>query len=188
MDMWVPFKNAVEELIPNARIIYDKFHVAKYLNKAVDDTRKEEVKKDSELKGTKYIFLKNKESWTQKQSAKFESINSANLVTAKAWQLKENFKGFYFQGTAKDCLNYFGEWYLDTINSGIKYMIKVADTLLKHLDGIIPAALTGYTNSVAENLNSQIQVVKTVGKGFANPNAYRNAILFFQGKLNLFPL
>ena len=52
---------------------------------------------------SKYIFLKNKESWTQKQSAKFESINSANLVTAKAWQLKENFKGFYFQGTAKEC-------------------------------------------------------------------------------------
>ena len=119
---------------------------------------------------------------------KFESINSANLVTSKAWLLKENFKGFYLQYTNMACLNYFKEWYSDTIKSGIMNMVKVADTLLKHLDGIIPAAITGYTNSIAENLNSQIQVVKTVGRGFANPNAYRNAILFFQGKLNLFPL
>ena len=188
MDMWEPFKKAANILIPNVDIIYDKFHVSKYLNKAVDNTRKDEVKKHQELKGSKYIFLKNKENWTSQQVVKFESINNANLRTSKAWQLKENFKGFYLQDTVKACLNYFGEWYLDTIESGIKNMIKVADTLLKHLNGMIPAAITGYTNSVAENLNSQIQVVKTVGRGFANPNAYRNAILFFQGKLNLFPL
>jgi len=188
MDMWKPFKTAVNILAPNADVIYDKFHISKYLNKAVDNTRKEEVKKTKELKGSKYIFLKNKEYWTQQQLTKFESINSANLVTSKAWLLKENFKGFYLQYTNMACLNYFKEWYSDTIKSGIMNMVKVADTLLKHLDGIIPAAITGYTNSIAENLNSQIQVVKTVGRGFANPNAYRNAILFFQGKLNLFPL
>ena len=188
MDMWKPFKTAVNTLIPYANIVYDKFHISKYLNKGVDDTRKDEVKKHKELKGAKYIFLKNKKYWSQQQLVKFEAINSANLVTSKAWQLKENFKGFYLQDTVNECIKYFGEWYSDTVQSGIKNMVKVADTLLKHLDGIIPAAITDFTNSVAENINSQIQVVKTVGRGFANPNAYRNAILFFQGKLNLFPL
>lgn len=67
-------------------------------------------------------------------------------------------------------------------------MVKVADTLLNHLKGVINSAVYEYTNSVAENLNSQIQVIKSVGRGFANVNAYRNAILFFQGKLYMYPL
>jgi transposase len=188
MDMWKPFKIAANTLIPQADIVYDKFHITKYLNKGLDDTRKDEVKKHVELKNSKYIFLKNSEKWNRNQLVKFESINRANLATSKAWQLKENFKGFYLQYSRKECLIYFERWYINTIKSGLKHMIKVADTLLKHLKGITAAAVTGFTNSIAENLNSQIQVVKTVGRGFANPNAYRNAILFFQGKLNLMPL
>lgn len=68
-----------------------------------------------------------------------------------------------------------------------KFYISPKGFYIAGFGGINPAAITGYTNSIAENLNSQIQVIKTVGRGFANPNSYRNAILFFQGKLNLFP-
>jgi transposase len=67
-------------------------------------------------------------------------------------------------------------------------MLKVADTMLRHIEGIVNSALTDITNSIAEGINSQIQVVKTVARGFANVEGYRNAILFFQGKLKLFPL
>ena len=188
MDMWKPFKAAAEVLTPQADIIYDKFHVSKYLNKGVDQVRRKEVKKHEELRGSKYVFLKNKENWTEHNLIKFQSINSINLATSKAWQLKENFKGFYMQHNKEQCLSYFKQWYTNVIESKIKPMEKVATTLLTHLEGILAAALTGLTNSVAENLNAQIQVVKTVGRGFANPNAYRNAILFFQGKLNMSPL
>ena len=65
-------------------------------------------------------------------------------------------------------------------------MIKVADTMLKHLKGIVNAAVTDITNSIAENLNAQIQVVKSIARGYANANSYRNAILFFQGNLKMF--
>ena len=74
--MWKPFKAPANILVPEAEIIYDKSHITKDLNKAVDDTRKDEVKKRGELKGCKYIFLKNTENWTEQQMVKFESINS----------------------------------------------------------------------------------------------------------------
>lgn len=188
MDMWQPFMKAVEEIIPQAEIVHDKFHTSKYLNKAVDDVRKQEVENEELLKNTKYIFLKNKADWTDLQTLKFEEINKINLITSQAWHLKENFKGIYEQGKKELCLKYFEQWYIDTIKSGIKKMIKVADTMLNHLEGIVNSAVWYITNSVAENLNSQIQVVKSVGRGFANVNGYRNSILFFQGKLMLFPL
>jgi len=188
MDMWQPFMNAVEEFLPQADIAHDKFHTSKYLNKGVDDTRKQEVKKQEELKNTKYIFLKNKASLTESQIQKFEEINQINLATSQAWHIKENFKGIYNQGSKSLCLKYFKEWYESALNSGINQMIKVADTMLKHLKGIVNSAVTTITNSAAENLNSQIQVVKSVARGFANVEGYRNSILFFQGKLELYPL
>lgn len=188
MDMWKPYMKAVEEVIPNANIIHDKFHTAKYLNKAVDDVRKEEVKKQDVLKNSKYVFLKNKEDWTDKEILKFEDVNQINLVTSQAWQIKENFKGIYNQGSKQRCLTYFKDWYKDNLETGIKQMIKVADTMLNHLKGIVNSAVYEITNSVAENLNSQIQVVKSVARGFANVKGYRRSILFFQGKLNMYSL
>jgi transposase len=43
MDMWQPYMKAVEEIMPQADIAHDRFHTAKYLNKAVDDVRKQEI-------------------------------------------------------------------------------------------------------------------------------------------------
>ena len=187
MDMWQSYMTAVEEVIPQADIAHDRFHTSKYLNNAVNDVRKQEVGEKVLLKNTKYIFLKNKKNWTEAQALKFEEINQINLKTSQAWLIKENFKGIYEQGRKELCLEYFKQWYISILDANIDPMIKVADTLLRHLKGIVNSAVSDITNSMAENLNSQIQVVKSVGRGFANVNGYRNSILFFQGKLSLFP-
>jgi len=102
--------------------------------------------------------------------------------------MKESFKGIYGQDTRVLCLSNFKQWYTEVIESGIEQMVRVADTLLNHLKGIVNAAFGGITNSMAENLNSRIQVVKSVGRGYKSVSGYRNAILFFQGNLSLYPL
>jgi transposase len=186
MDMWKAFMVAVEDVIPNADIVHDKFHTAKYLNNAVDEVRKSEVGEQIILKNSKYLFLTNPENWTEFQTLKFEEINQVNTVTSQAWLIKENFKEIYNQGRKELCLTFFDLWYKNVLDSGIKQMIKVAGTMLNHLKGIINSAVTKITNSGAENINSQIQVVKSVARGFSNINGYRNAILFFQGNLSLF--
>ena len=187
MDMWKAYITTVERLLPHSDIAHDRFHTAKYLNKGVDETRKKEVVKQGELKNTKYIFLKDKATLSPAQLLKFEEIDQINLATSRAWHIKENFKGIYGQANKMLCLEYFREWYKSVLDSGIGPMMKPADTMLAHLNGIVNSAVTSITNSAAENLNSQIQVVKSVARGFANVDGYRNAILFFQGKLELFP-
>ena len=187
MDMWKPYMKAVEELMPQASILHDKFHVMCYLNKGVDEVRKGEVKSEEILKKTKYIFLKNKESWSPGQELKFNEINEINLHTAKAWHMKENFKGIFFQETKYKCFMFFKEWYKDVLQSNLKPMIKAADTILRHIEGIANYAIHYCTNAIAEELNSEIQVLKVIGRGFKNFTNYRNAILFFNAKLNLSP-
>jgi transposase len=188
MDMWKPYINSVNELLPSADIVHDKFHIAKYLNKGVDEVRKSEAKENKELKHSKYLLLKNKENWTECQKIKFQEINEINLKTADAWRMKENFKEIYNCWTPSNCLSFFKDWYINVVDSEIKQMVSVADTLLRNLGGIVNAALSKLSNSMAENLNSKIQIVKSVARGYRNISAYRNAILFFNGNLELAPL
>lgn len=78
MDMWQAFINVAKKLFPNAKICRDPYHLVQHLNKAVDKTRIREVKTQNELKNTKYLFLKDKASFTDKQQMKFDAISKAN--------------------------------------------------------------------------------------------------------------
>jgi len=42
MDMWKPFRNATNARAPQAAILFDKFHIMKHLNDALDKVRKAE--------------------------------------------------------------------------------------------------------------------------------------------------
>lgn len=188
MDMWEAYRLGVENTLPNADISHDNFHIKKYLNKGVDETRKEEVKKHQELKNSKYVMLKNKENMSEKQRDKFDSINAINLKTSQAWRIKENFKQLYFMTNYEQCRTFFTNWYEDIIESEIKPMLKVADTLLNHITGVINAALKGKSNSISENINSKIQIIKATSRGFKTFEGYRNSLLFFLGGLDVSPL
>jgi transposase len=188
MDMWKAYMAAAKEILPQAAIIHDKFHTAKYLNKGVDEVRKVETKAEILLKNTKYLYLKDPRGWSNEEAFKFEEIDAINLKTSIAWRIKENFKEIYTIGNWYVCKDFFEKWYKNVLESKLKPMIQVADTLLRHLEGILNSAVHSVSNSIAENINSQIQIVKSVARGFANFKGYQNAVLFFQGKLNLFPL
>ena len=62
MDMWKPFRNSVMNNAPQARIIYDKFHIMRHLSKALDEVRRSEYKRlsgqdRSYIKGQRYTLL-----------------------------------------------------------------------------------------------------------------------------------
>jgi transposase len=106
--------------------------------------------------------------------------------------LKNNFTSLdYFIciiiGVQKKCINYFKNWCINVVNSQIRPMITAADTILNHIESVINVAVTLMSNAIAENINSKIQIIKDVGIGYKNINGYRNAILFFNGNLELIP-
>ncbi len=80
------FIKGVEENLPNATITFDKYHIMKIINTAVDDVRKAEVKEQSLLRGQKYIFLKNRKNLTEAQQKSLKAIEAMprlNLKTVK---------------------------------------------------------------------------------------------------------
>lgn len=91
------FRKGVPEHLPNGEITFDKFHIVKIINKAVDTVRKEEVNENAILKKTKYIFLKNESNLTKKEKKKLKEIKMSkmNLKTERALRIRTAFQSVY---------------------------------------------------------------------------------------------
>lgn len=160
--------------------------MVKYLNKGIDDTRKKEVKTEPLLKKAKYVMLKNSENLTGKQKVKFMEINQANLLTARAWKMKENFMEIFQKDSVADASAFFDRWYENVVKSNIGPMKKAAKTLRNYKNGIINILIYNITNGRAERFNGAIQKLNHVAQGYRNFGSLRCAILFFNGDLDLF--
>ena len=95
IDMSPAFIAGVSEQFPEAGITFDKFHVIQALNKAQDEVRRTEQKKNPLLTSSRYIWLKNPENLTAKQKEQLETLRHENLKTAKVYQMKMNFRDIY---------------------------------------------------------------------------------------------
>jgi transposase len=188
LDMWEAFISVAKEKLPEAEIVHDKFHLVKYLNEAIDKVRRREVKEHDELKKSRSALLKNKENLTEKQRIKFEEIRAANFEVSRAWEARENFKEVFKNASLEESESIFWEWYKSVQTTAIKEVIKVAETFSEHLRGVLNAMTSSLSNAMAERLNGKIQLLKTVARGYRKFENFRSAILFFYGKLSLFPL
>jgi transposase len=193
MDMWEGFIRATRRVLPKADIVFDRFHIAKYLNDAVDKTRIAEHRKllksgDDSLKGSKQFWGYRKDNLSEKQNAKYGHLLDMNLETSKVWALKETFRGFFELSDIQEGREFFENWDADVQELGNRHLRKVAKTLRHYYHGLEAYLKHKSTNATAEGLNAMIQEIKTVARGFRTFEAFRIAILFFLGKLELNPL
>jgi len=189
MDMWEAFMGACKEVMPEADIVHDKFHIVGYLSDAVDTCRKKEVKYNELLLHSKYALLKNQENQTANQRVIFNDIMDSNLYTAQAWAMSNQFKE-----TVLNCQQmveataYFDMWMDKAAQLKIPSITKLSKTLDKHKEGILNYVKHKITNALAERVNGMIQNIKSIGRGYRTFENLRSAILFFNGKLELHSL
>ncbi|GHV88674.1 hypothetical protein AGMMS50267_10340 [Spirochaetia bacterium] len=192
MDFWQAFINGAIEHLPNADIVHDKFHIMKYMNEAVDKVRRTEHArrkklKDDTLTGTKYLFLKNRENFTDKQREKFTSLNINQLAVGRAWNRRELLQKMWDCETEEEAREYFKRWYFSATHSRLQPVIAVAKMIKRFFENIVTYFKHRISNAFAEGMNSVIQNIKSTARGFRSFENYRTAILFFCGGLDLLP-
>ena len=192
MDMAGYYAAAARAALPQAAIVHDKFHIAKHLGEAVDQVRRRENKEllqegDATLKGSRQLWLYNPQNMSAEKRASFAQLKDLNLKVARAWAIKELFTelwNYSYEGSAR---KFFKKWFGWASRSQLRPMIKVARMLQAHLDNILTYLRHPITNAVTEGLNSKIQAIKANARGFRSFLNYRTRILFFCGKLSLYP-
>jgi transposase len=193
VDMWEPFIQTIQTQVPDADIVHDKFHVSKYLGEAVDKVRRQEHKEllaqgDETLKGTRQLWLYNPQNFSPEQAEEFSALKDLHLKVARAWAAKELFSKFWEYQEEGWARRFFKDWFGWVSRSRLKPVVDVAQMLKRHLDNLLTYLKHHITNAVTEGLNSKIQSLKSAARGFRNFRNYRIRILFFCGKLNLYPL
>lgn len=186
MDMWEPYMLAAKEHFPDAMVCHDMFHLVTYLNNAVNDVRKREVRKATELRRTKFLFLKDTANLTDREKVRFETIKGANYEVSKAWRIKEDFRDIMHAANSRaSAAALLVMWRNEAVRAGIPEITKVANMFYQHIHGVVNAMALGRNTGRAERLNGDIQELKTIGRGFKDVEHFRTTLLFFHGGLVL---
>jgi transposase len=164
-DMSSAFISGIEQYFPKAQITFDKFHVMKMVNEAVDEVRREEQKEVDELKKSRYVWLKNEENLTTSQKETLVKLKDMNLLTGRAYRIKLALQELWtYPAIFADM--YFGSWYQWAVRSQIDPIVEVAKSLKRYETGILRWFQTKMTNGLLEGLNSLIQATKRKARGF----------------------
>jgi transposase len=185
-DMSPAFIKGVEANLPNASVVFDRFHVSKVINEAVDKVRKSEVEKNPILKGSKYIFLKNRENLTAYQKQRLEGIqlSGLNLKTMKALNIREAFQQIYQAPTAEMFDKLLRKWYFWATHSRITPIKEAAYTIQRHWDGIVNWFDYKISNGILEGFNSIFQAAKAKARGYRRYDTIKAIIYLLTGKLD----
>ncbi len=181
IDMSRSFISGCNAHLPNASITFDKFHVVKEVNKAMDELRKLERKGNELLKGHKYTLLKSR--LTPKLQEERDILLEYYPKLGEGYRLKELFKDFWEIEDKEEAEGYLSFWCDLAEESGIQPFIKVSKTIKAHWSGIINYIQSRINNGILEGLNSKIQLAKKRARGFRNTQNFINMIYFICGKL-----
>ena len=189
-DMWKPYMNVIAKICTNALNILDRFHVKGHLTKAVNETRKEDVRKLKEegreeiLKKSKYIFLKNPENLTCRQAEKLSELLGYNLRVVRAYLMKEDFERFWEYKSAYWAGRFLDDWCARAMRSKIEPMKKFVQTIRDHRDLLMNwFASQGLSSGVVEGFNNKVKLTTRKGYGFRTFEALETVLYHTLGKL-----
>lgn len=183
-DMSAAFQAGKEKCFPAALLTHDKFHAMKLVTDAVDKTRRLEVASRPELKGTRYIFLKNPLNLTEKQLETWDRLKDGNLKTLKAYNLYLAFRDIW-DYTPPYAPAALGRWISWALRSRVEPMVKAAQTIRKHVKSILRVLSNDLTTAVMEGINSLVQAAKARARGYRNIDNFITIIYLIAGRLDL---
>ena len=192
MDMSQTYESSVAKHAPQAEIVFDRFHISKHLNEAVDKVRRTEHRElmqdgDERLKGSRQLWLFNPENLDDTREQQFNALQKQQLRTSRAWAIKDYFRWFWEEPNAVAAGEFFNHWYTWAIRSRLEPIKKVARMLRQRVDRILTWFRHPISNAAAEGFNSRIQSIKSNARGFRAFVNYRARILFYCGDLDLKP-
>lgn len=184
-DMSPAFISGVKKHFPAAQITFDKFHVIKRINEAVDLVRREESRENNGLKGTRYIWLKNPQNLTSKQTEQMKSLSKIKSKTIRAYNIKLALQEFYEITDKIAAQAYLKKWFFWATHSRLKPMIDAAYFIKRHWDGILRYTTSRITNGVLEGINSIVQSVKRRARGYGTINHFISMVYLICSDLKL---
>lgn len=172
IDMSNAYIKAVETMAPNARIVFDRFHVQRLAHDALDELRRSQVRETVEppkraaLKGTRWALQKSPWNLDALEREKLTELQRENRPLYRGYLLKESLAAVLDRRQQHIARAKLDEWISWATHSGLAPFVKVARTLRKHIDGIVAYVATGLSNGRSEGLNGKARTITRRAYGF----------------------
>ena len=185
VDMSPSYTKAVRENLPEATLVYDHFHVIKLYNEKLSEYRRllyretEDADMKALLKGTRWLLLKNRENLKEekKEWERLEAALSANRPLLTAYYLKEELHRIWEQPDMSRGVEVFDEWVKMAEISGVGMLVRFAQTLRAHREGILNYYKSRITTAALEGTNTKIRVLQRRAYGYRDQDYLKLRIL-----------
>ena len=188
IDMSAAYIKGVSANFGNAQVVFDKFHVIQNVVEACDQVRKAESRsndgKRDLLERTRWMWLKNRVNWTERETQKWESMALERCVTGMAYEMRLVLQGIYQWKDVGEARKLFGNWCAwvqamrERTGELLEPMARAARMIEGHLEGILAHWTQGLTTAFMEGFNSLFSAVKRWARGYRTVE-YMTAILYF---------
>ena len=172
IDMSQAYITAVSEASPQAKIIFDRFHVQRLAHDAVDEVRREAVREadgkeeKAAVKKTRWALLKNPWNLTPFERIKLVTLQRKNQPLYRAYLLKESLLDILQRRQVHVARTLLDDWLGWASRSRLRPFVKLARTIRSHAEGILAYVASGLSNGRAEGLNGKIRTITRRSFGF----------------------
>ena len=185
MDMSTAYRGAVSTHLPEAKIVFDRFHVMKLFNEKLSNLRRALYREATDLlqkkvlKGTRWLLLKASENLDEKrdEKKKLKEALALNKPLAVAYYLKEDLRQFWEQPGKTFATVFLDGWIKRAEASGIKILQEMAKTLAAHRSGLLAYHDVMITSGPMEGTNNKIKTMKRQAYGFRDKEFFKLKIL-----------
>ncbi len=181
MDMSAAYISAVTEQLPDATIVFDKFHVVKLMNEKLTQLRRDLYREAIDqldrdvLKGTRWLLMKNPEHLddARNEVARLEEALALNRPLATAYYLKEDLRQLWSQTTKAAARRFLDGWVRRAESSGIRVLQQMARTLQTHRHGLLAWYDYRISTGPLEGLNNKIRTLQRTAYGYRDQDYFR---------------
>jgi transposase len=176
-DMWSVYIDAVETHLPQAALVFDRFHVSQYLSRAVDEVRRQTWRElqgaeKVEFKHTRFLWLKNPENLAPDERTRLSALLRLNSPIVKAYLLKEDLRRFWTYRYTAWAGAHLLQWLWRASHSRLEPFQKLARMLRAHLDGILVWIKLRVSNGALEGMNNKVKVISHRAYGYRTTWTY----------------
>lgn len=194
IDMSAAYKKAVKEAAPQARLIFDRFHVQRLIHDALDEVRRAQVREvkgtdlASAIKRTRFALQKNPWNLSTNERERVSTVQRMNRPLYRGYLLNETFADILDRRQVHVAQEKLEEWISWASRSRLAPFVKVARTIQGHIDGVLAYVATGLNNGRSEGLNGKIRTLTRRAFGFHDPRSLIGYIFLCCSGINLSPV
>jgi transposase len=194
IDMSAAYIDAVTTRAPQATIVFDRFHVQRLAQNALDELRRSEVRRLDDtgergaLKKTRWALLKNPWNLTRVERERLAQLQHTNRRLYRGYLLKEALAEILGRRQVQVVRDKLLEWISWATRSRLAPFKKVAATIKRYFDGVLAIVTTGLNNGRTEGLNGKIRVITRRAYGFHSASALISFIFLCCSGLVLNPI